>query len=144
MLAGLILLVTAADISEPEYTEDVEVFKSVNLRGRMETLLGCWLLGRDYDRNATEARQLVLIKACMQRITRKDSVLKITSLIGKNMAPPKTYEEIVGQNNIPTGEATQQSQFDTMLLEYVRSYAKDIDGIEKGKAGEDLKKKVEE
>jgi hypothetical protein len=110
----------------------------------METLLGCWLLGRDYDRSSSEARQLVLIKACMRRITRKDSVLKITSLIGKNMAPPKTYEEIVGKDSIPVGEAAEQTEFDAMLLEYVRSYAKDIDGIEKGKAGEDLKKKVEE
>ncbi len=106
ILAGLILLVTAADISEPQYTEEVEVFKKDNLRGRMENLLGCWLLSRDYDRNASEGRQLLLIKACMRRITRKDSVLKITSLIGKNMAPPKTYEEVVGKENIPFGEAT--------------------------------------
>jgi hypothetical protein len=38
----------------------------------------------------------------MKTITRKDSVLKITSLIGKNMTPPKKYEEIVRKENIPT------------------------------------------
>lgn len=121
------------------------MFKKDNLRGRMEVLLGCWLLGRDYERNVSEGRQLSLLKACMRRITRKDSVVKITSLIGKNMAPPKTYEEVVGLENIPavTPEG-ETNEFDQMLLEYVRGYAKDIEGIERGKEGEDLRKKVEE
>jgi hypothetical protein len=36
-----------------------------------------------------------LIKTCLKRITRKDSVLKITELIGKNMEKPKTFAEVV-------------------------------------------------
>jgi hypothetical protein len=91
LVACLLLAVSAADLSDPQYTEEVEVFKKDNLRGRMEVLLGCWLLSRDIERDASEGRQLALLKACMRRISRKDSVVKITSLIGKNMAPPKTY-----------------------------------------------------
>ena len=64
-------------------------------------LLGCWLMGRDFEKEASEPRTLSLLKACMKRVTRKDSVLKITSLIGKNLAPPKTYQEVVGTMNIP-------------------------------------------
>lgn len=36
-----------------------------------------------------------MVKACLKHITRKDSVVKITSLIGKNMTTTKTYAEIV-------------------------------------------------
>jgi len=37
----------------------------------------------------------------MKHITRKDSVVKITSLIGKNMTSTKTYEQIVPLSEIP-------------------------------------------
>jgi hypothetical protein len=52
---------------------------------------------------------------------------------------------VVGQGNVPlVAEEGERSEFDQMLLEYVRGYAKDIEGVEKGKEGEDLRKKVEE
>jgi hypothetical protein len=65
------------------------------MRGRMELLLGCWLMSREYRSAPVENYQLALIKKCMQKITRKDSVVKVTALIGKNMTTPKRYEDIV-------------------------------------------------
>lgn len=95
--AFLLLPACSADVSEPVYTEDVEVFRKDNQRGRMELLLGCWLLSREYNSSASENHQLALIKACMRTISRKDSVVKITSLIGKNMTLPKTYLQVVAE-----------------------------------------------
>jgi hypothetical protein len=37
----------------------------------------------------------------MKHISRKDSVVKITSLIGKNMTSTKTYDQIVPPSEIP-------------------------------------------
>ena len=37
----------------------------------------------------------------MQKITRKESVVKITSLVGKNLDKPKIYEEIINIEEIP-------------------------------------------
>lgn len=46
----IVVIITAksgdVDISELKYTEDVEEYKRDNQRGRMEVLLGCWLLSR--------------------------------------------------------------------------------------------------
>ncbi len=61
----------------------------------MELLLGCWLMAREYSNDTNQAHQIKLVKKCMKRISRKDSVVKITSLIGKNMTTPKNYEDIV-------------------------------------------------
>lgn len=55
----------------------------------------------------------------MKHITRKDSVVKITSLIGKNMTSTKTYEQIVPLSEIPQIGAFSEStspQFDNYLL----------------------------
>ena len=52
-------------------------------------------MAREYSNDTNQAYQIGLIKKCMKKISRKDSVVKITSLIGKNMAPPKKYEDIV-------------------------------------------------
>ena len=37
----------------------------------------------------------------MQKITRKDSVIKITSIVGKNLDKPKNYEDIIKSEEIP-------------------------------------------
>lgn len=65
------------------------------MRGRMELLLGCWLMTREYSNDTNQAYKLNLVKKCMKKISRKDSVVKITSLIGKNMTTPKKFEDIV-------------------------------------------------
>jgi hypothetical protein len=36
----------------------------------------------------------------MKRISRKDAVLKITELVGKNMEPAKKYENIINKRVI--------------------------------------------
>jgi hypothetical protein len=54
-------------------------------------LVGCWLMTRDYMPLGNDQEKLALIKICMKHITRKDSVVKITSLIGKNMTSTKSY-----------------------------------------------------
>jgi hypothetical protein len=61
----------------------------------MEVLLGCWLMSREYSNDTNVNYRLGLIKKCMRKISRKDSVVKITSLIGKNMSMPKKYDDIV-------------------------------------------------
>jgi hypothetical protein len=54
-------------------------------------LVGCWLMSREYMPAGTDDQKLALVKVCMKHITRKDSVVKITSLIGKNMTETKSY-----------------------------------------------------
>ena len=97
LLALLLLAPSAlsAGTMEIEYTEDIDKFKSDNQRGRMELLMGCWLYSREFSTSVHRPYQMALIKRCMKRVTRKDSVNKITSLIGKNMSETKTYEQIV-------------------------------------------------
>ena len=58
----------------------------------------------------------------VRRITRKDSVLKITQLVGKNVEPPKTYAQIVPAEAIPLAESVplQLSEFDLHLLEMIQ------------------------
>lgn len=88
----------------------------------MELLLGCWLLAREYSNSTMQGYRLDLIKGCMRHITRKDSVAKITSLIGKNMYPPKKYEEIVETESIPLevfGPEKELSELDTYLLNFI-------------------------
>lgn len=77
---------TFAEVSEVIYTEDLAKFKSDNVRGRMEQLLGCWLMAREYTESGMPSRGLLLslIKKCMMKISRRDSVVKITALVGKN------------------------------------------------------------
>lgn len=120
LIAFALLLATAsqAETAEPQYTEDVELFKKENMRGRMELLLGCWLMSREYNPLAgNEDYLLVLIKKCMQKITRRDSYTKVTSLIGKNTTVPKNYQDIVSAEEIASlvGSPTR-SGFDKMLL----------------------------
>ena len=124
------------DISELKYTEDIEEYKRDNQRGRMEVLLGCWLLSREYSENESQAYQLELIKKCMRKITRKESVVKITSLIGKNMTMPKKYEDVVSPLEISTITLQEESEFDRMLLGYIQGYEKDLSGMKKGGEGE--------
>jgi hypothetical protein len=38
---------------------------------------------------------LKLVKECMKRINRKQAILKITELVGKNIQPAKKYEDII-------------------------------------------------
>jgi hypothetical protein len=42
----------------------------------------------------------------MQKISRKDSVVKITSLVGKNLDKPKVYEDIINVEEIPQYDDT--------------------------------------
>ena len=67
----------------------------------MELLMGCWLMSREYSSNQHLPYRMALIKACMRHITRKDSVVKITSLIGKNMTTPRDYQDIVPIEKMP-------------------------------------------
>jgi hypothetical protein len=64
---------------------------------------------REHKPDANEQYQLSLVKTCMKHITRKDSVVKITSLIGKNMTSTKTYSQIVPGESIPVIESLVQS-----------------------------------
>lgn len=69
--------------------------------------MGCWLLSKEYldihksnylffkDLQLKETVTLKLVKECMKRIVRKDAILKITELVGKNMEPAKKYEELI-------------------------------------------------
>ena len=41
-----------------------------------------------------------LVKECMKKTTRKDAVLKITELVGKNIQPAKKYEDLVDKTVI--------------------------------------------
>jgi len=50
---------------------------------------------REHSPSASEGEMLAHVKVCLKHISRKDSVLKITALIGKNMTSTKTYSEIV-------------------------------------------------
>lgn len=68
----------------------------------------------------------------MRKISRKDSVVKITSLIGKNMTMPKKYEEVVSSLEISTITLQEESDFDRMLLGYIKGYEKDLSGMKKG------------
>lgn len=88
------------------------------MRGRMELLLGCWLMSREYNpHHGNEDYLLVLIKKCLQKITRRDSYAKVTSLIGKNTTVPKKYEDIVSADEIAGLVASStRSDFDKMLL----------------------------
>ena len=95
------LPVSSAGTMEIEYTEDIDKFKSDNQRGRMELLMGCWLYSRDHSSSTHLPYRMALIKSCMRRVSRKDSVNKITSLIGKNLTEPKQYHEIVPFEHIP-------------------------------------------
>lgn len=52
-------------------------------------------MSRDHHPTASESEKLMLIKTCLRHITRKDSVVKITSLSGKNMTETKTYDQVV-------------------------------------------------
>ena len=134
----LVAVSVQAETAEPQYTEDVELFKKENMRGRMELLLGCWLMSRDYNPQAgNEDYLLALIKKCMQKITRRDSYAKVTSLIGKNTTVPKKYQDIVSAEEIATLVGSPaRSDFDKMLLEYTTSYEKDIDSIISGSKGQ--------
>lgn len=118
----LVVVLAAAKIEQPVYTEDLEVFKSDKRNARLELLVGCWLLGREYSPSQDKPYQIALIKACLQRITRKDSVLKITQLVGKNVEPPKSYAQIVPAEAIPLPQSVplQLSEFDLHLLEMVQ------------------------
>lgn len=86
---------------KPQYTEDLAKFKADKYKIRMEMLVGCWLVTREYLPLANQRQKLVFIKTCLKHITRKDSVVKITSLIGKNMTATKNYEQIVPAYEIP-------------------------------------------
>ena len=90
----IVALVVAGD-GRPQYTEDLDKFKKDNHKQRLELLVGCWLMAREHQSNTTEGEMLALVKVCLKHITRKDSVVKITSLIGKNMTSTKTYSEVV-------------------------------------------------
>jgi hypothetical protein len=60
-----------------------------------------------------------LVKVCLKHITRKDSVVKITSLIGKNMTSTKTYQDVVPAGEIPDPSVLALSvnpDFDAYLL----------------------------
>jgi len=89
------LLAAATEDEMPTYTEDLQLFRADRHKIRLEMLVGCWLMAREYMPLGNQMEKLTLIKACMKHITRKDSVVKITSLIGKNMTSTKNYEEIV-------------------------------------------------
>ena len=52
-------------------------------------------MAQEHQSNTTDAEMLALVKVCLRHITRKDSVVKITSLIGKNMTSTKTYSQVV-------------------------------------------------
>lgn len=97
----LILVACAAEEERPEYTESLEKFKTDKHKTRLELLVGCWLMSREHLPNASEQQQLALVKTCLKHINRKDSVVKITSLIGKNMTTTKTYSQVVPSHAIP-------------------------------------------
>lgn len=70
-------------------------------------VVGCWLLSKYYlefskstylffkDQKLKEIVMVKLVKECMKKITRKEAILKITELVGKNMQPAKKYENLV-------------------------------------------------
>ena len=47
------------------------------------------------DLKLKEIVSLKLVKECMKKVTRKQAILKITELVGKNMEPAKKYEDII-------------------------------------------------
>ncbi len=68
-------------------------------------------MAREYMPLGGEHEKLALIKVCMKHITRKDSVVKITALIGKNMTTTKRYEEVVPAGEIPALGSFGQTQY---------------------------------
>lgn len=62
-------------------------------------LVGCWLMIKQHEKMSKidydNYLVLKMIKPCMKKITRKDSVVRITALIGKNMTETKRYDEVV-------------------------------------------------
>lgn len=52
---------------------------------------------KEYSSYKNDTNQIGLLKKCLKKISRKDSVVKITSLVGKNMTTPKNFEDIVSQ-----------------------------------------------
>lgn len=47
------LILASASDDRPEYTEDLDRFKSDKLKVRLELLVGCWLMSREYLPNAS-------------------------------------------------------------------------------------------
>lgn len=108
-LIVFLTLAFAAEEERPEYTESLEKFKSDKHKTRLELLVGCWLMSREYMSQGSEQQHLALVKTCLKHITRKDSVVKITSLIGKNMTSTKTYDQVVPSHALPSTDSLPPS-----------------------------------
>ncbi|MBS1890041.1 MAG: hypothetical protein JST59_02010 [Actinobacteria bacterium] len=126
LLIALVVVLAAlakAPLETPEYTEDLETFKKDKNVIRMQMLAGCWLIVDEYLSTKNPAETVVIdegngsvpqtetkesepteitragiamVKRCMQKITLKEAVNRVTFLIGKNLTQAKTFQEIVG------------------------------------------------
>lgn len=88
--------------------------------------MSCWLYICDDVKKSRskgfDETSLPLLKQCMQKISRKDAVLKITELGGKNLAPVPPLSEIMGvsqieEQTLPAGY--ELTKFDAYLLEKI-------------------------